>query len=94
VLDWLIARTPVNRPIVPRDLVLRSIARTVRDLLNPLAAITGKDYVEEALSYHPPENLTPGGFPNSRKRDSMQHVVDSRSGQYVGNQDYISGSLS
>jgi hypothetical protein len=29
VLDWQIARTPVNRPIVPRDLVRRSIARTV-----------------------------------------------------------------
>ena len=29
MLDWLIARTPVNRPIVPRDLVLRSIAWTV-----------------------------------------------------------------
>jgi len=28
VLDWLIARTPINRPIVPRDLVRRSIART------------------------------------------------------------------
>jgi hypothetical protein len=27
VLDWQIARTPVNRPIVPRDLVRRSIAR-------------------------------------------------------------------
>ena len=64
VLDWLIARTPVNRPIVPRDLVRRSIARiywppvtrldrltrSTRDLLNTLAAITGKDYAEEALS--------------------------------------------
>jgi hypothetical protein len=29
VLDWLTARTPINRPIVPRDLVRRSIARTV-----------------------------------------------------------------
>jgi hypothetical protein len=33
--------------------------------------------------YQPPENLTPGGFPNSRKRDSIQHVVDSRSGRRV-----------
>ncbi|MDQ6870322.1 MAG: hypothetical protein M3178_19095 [Pseudomonadota bacterium] len=73
---------------------LDRLARSTRDLLNTLEAITGNDYLEEALSYHPPENLTPGGFPNSRKRDSMQHVVDSRSGQYVDNQDYISGSLS
>jgi hypothetical protein len=38
--------------------------------------------------YQPPENLTPGGFANSRKRDLMQHVVDSWSGQHVGNRDY------
>ena len=64
VLDWLIARTPVNRPIVPRDLVRRSIARIywpTSDALRPagaldtqpfntLEAITGKDYAEEALS--------------------------------------------
>ncbi len=42
--------------------------------------------------YQPPENLTPGGFPNGRKRDSMQHVVDSRSGQHAGNRDYTPGS--
>ena len=29
------------------------------------------------------------GFPKRRKRDSMRHVVDSRSGQHVGNRDYI-----
>src|SRR5208283_1535116 len=38
-------------------------------------------------SYQPPENLTPWGFPTSRKCDSMQHVVDSRSGQHVSNRD-------
>src|ERR1700724_330477 len=38
--------------------------------------------------YQPPKDLTRGGFPNSRKRDSMQHVVDSRSGQHVGSRDY------
>ena len=60
MLDWLTARTPINRPIVPRDLVRRSgftgppVTRSTgwraRDLLNTLAAITGKDYAEEALS--------------------------------------------
>jgi len=37
--------------------------------------------------YQSPENLTPWGFPTSRKCDSMQHVVDSRSGQHVSNRD-------
>ena len=63
-LDWLIARTPVNRPIVPRDLVRRSIARIywpTSDALRPADALDtrpfehaggdhGKDYAEEALS--------------------------------------------
>jgi hypothetical protein len=32
--------------------------------------------------YQAPENLTPGGFPNSRKRDSIHLVVDSGGGRY------------
>jgi len=42
---------------------------------------------EQQRLYQPPENLTPWGFPTSRKCDSMQHVVDSRSGQHVSNRD-------
>jgi hypothetical protein len=42
VLDWLTARTPVNRPIVPRELVRRSIARIywpTSDALRPAGAL-------------------------------------------------------
>ena len=38
--------------------------------------------------YQLPENLNSWGFPTGRKCDSMQHVVNLRSGQHVSNRDY------
>ncbi|MDQ6703550.1 MAG: helix-turn-helix domain-containing protein, partial [Pseudomonadota bacterium] len=42
-------------------------------------ALIGKDQLSQRsmplVLYQPPENLTPGGFPNGRKRDSMQHAL-------------------
>ena len=39
-----------------------------------------REAAESCVLYQAPENLTPGGFPNSRKRDSIHLVVDSGSG--------------
>jgi hypothetical protein len=72
---------------------LDRLARSIRDLLNPLAAITGKDYVEEALSYHPPENLTPGDSQTAANvtRCSMSLIREAGSMSAIK---IISGSLS
>src|ERR1700730_17592281 len=76
---------------LPNERVTRFRADRVDDLqtLARKAIRWAKDNaVRLKDSYQPPEDLTRGGFPSSRKRDSMQHVVDSRSGQHVGNRDY------
>jgi hypothetical protein len=88
---WYLRNTYVENNLVqPGKVHLKGEALDLGRIHQDIYAVGAeKDHIVpwDAALYQSPENLTPWGFPTSRKCDSMQHVVDSRSGQHVSNRD-------